>query len=738
MGPRDLVGVFLCLAITAWSGGPARAQSLDYSLRIGTYNAYLMSPAGKCPPPNPASLDCLSQIAGETEEWARRLARLILDHKDDLDIVVINEAWDEDAKQILVDFLHDTYPIHVKKIDRFILSSSIKLEDSGLMLFAKQRYSVVPLPDPEFKWGRKPTESLDATTEEVAFGYFGPCKDDDCLAAKGAGLIRLKDSESEHIYDVVFTHTQADYPPNDIYISTRLEQFRIIERMVKHTLPHLDDRLAGGTETVIMAGDLNVPRFRTHAEYDDRFTTQGSFFTLPLYEAWGKTTSPKDHTRTNVIEDERLDYILASPAPFSFPSRTAPVCVQHLTVPVDFVELESDHNMVHADINIGGYHCNPSLARAVVLSESDGLITVDKTSQGVEETWLIYPGQMQWLRIDASAVGAATYSLTLDNSDLDFDVYLPENLTTPVARQNKTSGAFQTGSKTIRVDQYVLPESFYIRIHGKTRSAKGNYSFGIKRHTCATKSEACILTPGVPMGARLSPTTGDLEPQNEAWFRFDAVGEARSGEKQTLTLNADVVAPSRVTAGLDSFTNTSSGTLAKTSQGTKVTFQGKAGDGSTGYLVIKQSSRGVQPTRVKASLATNMRFLTVRNLVCIDETNPELGSDDIFSVFKIDGDTLRAPHTGSIEFDCDNTADTKAWATWVGTKTLKFVDKVSVKLLEDDDLSPNDKAHVHEVPDLRKGETYVENRHLAWHFEGGEYRFFYDLRMRPNEPYSGP
>jgi hypothetical protein len=735
-----LLGLALALGLAL--GSPqAWAQSNDSSLRIGTYNAYLMSPAGRCARLSPLVVDCLRQIEGQVEEWASRLAFVINANRENLDIVLINEAWDEDAKAILAEKLEEHYPVQVKKIDRLLVNpDGVDLEDSGLMLFAKRRYLPQPLPDSRYKWGATvSTETLDATTEHVAFAYFDECEDDDCWSAKGAGLIRLRDDDSNHIYNVVFTHMQADYPPDDLYVRTRGKQFRIIENLIRNTLPSLDERLASGDETVILAGDLNVPRFRTSAEYKKLFDRPASFFDLPLYETWARTTSSKDKTPTNSYEDERLDYILASPAPFTTPGRTAPMCVQHLTVPPSFRELESDHNMVHADINVGTYNCNPSLARRVLIpADATARIDID-TNQGLDQTWILRPGQMQWLKIEAASGETATYSLSINNSDLTFDVYLPEDLTTPVARENVTPFVWQGGAGETTVNQYVLPDTFYVRIHGKTRKKTGNYAFGIKRHTCATKAEACILTPGLPQRARLSPLTGDLQLQNQAWFKFTAVGKADSGERQTVTLVGDVVAPGRVTAQMEDFDNTSGGALSASVSGSKVTYQGKVGDGSEGYLLIKQASQAAQPTRVTASLDTNMRFLTVHDLVCMNETEPQSGSDDIFTVFTVDGNAKRAPATDYKEFDCDdNRPHSQNWVAEVGKRTLGFIDGVKVKVVEDDDISDNDNTRNKAIPKLPAGVNKLTWQSLAWRFSGGRYKFFYDLQIRPDKPSDDP
>jgi len=55
--------VFLLTLVAGLSGG-ANAQEVE-SVRVATFNAYLLSPIFKCP--NAQFADCLLQIKGETE-----------------------------------------------------------------------------------------------------------------------------------------------------------------------------------------------------------------------------------------------------------------------------------------------------------------------------------------------------------------------------------------------------------------------------------------------------------------------------------------------------------------------------------------------------------------------------------------------------------------------------------------------------------------------------------------------
>ncbi len=97
------------------------------------------------------------------------------------------------------------------------------------------------------------------------------------------------------------------------------------------------------------------------------------------------------------------------------------------------------------------------------------------------------------------------------------------------------------------------------------------------------------------------------------------------------------------------------------------------GDGSSGYLVIEQAAPTGDNVKVTALMDTNIRSLDVFNLICEDETNPELGSDDIYTTFTVDGVTSRAPSSGEVEFDCDEPRDEKSWALRLTSRPLRLL-----------------------------------------------------------------
>ena len=94
----------LAFALTSMTlTGPSLAQRASESVKVATFNAFFTTAFFNCF--NPNFLDCIAQLDGRAEDWANELADAILSDPNRPDIIAINEAWDEDAKQILVDRL---------------------------------------------------------------------------------------------------------------------------------------------------------------------------------------------------------------------------------------------------------------------------------------------------------------------------------------------------------------------------------------------------------------------------------------------------------------------------------------------------------------------------------------------------------------------------------------------------------------------------------------------------------
>jgi hypothetical protein len=760
-------GLLVALAVAA--AGPLMAQERE-SVRVATFNAYLLSPIFKCG--NPQFADCLLQIGGQTKKQAGRLADAILKDPGRFDIIAINEAWDEDAKALLIDRLRIRYPNYVGKLDADLIKfrggslkaalldlgadvvtgvygspiNKINGEDSGLMLFASSAFSFLPLPNPAFKWGFKDGETLKATSENVGFRLFDTCGGLDCLSAKGVAIVRLAHASGRN-YTIVFSHMQADYfdkTPPQVNAGARQIQFDRAQELIETTLSTLTPAQRK-RERVLMMGDLNVPLFHPpSAEWAGRFARAGSYWTDKLYDAWARTNSPADPGITNYIDAERYDYILAAPAPYTVGSGPdAPVCVQHMTIPTDFQDLESDHNMVVADLNLGYFFCHPQIAYPVTLEKAtvpDGDPPLEQQYiniiDGIDKTQIRYAGAMQWFHVVRRDAG--TYSIGPNRQDLDMDIYLPGNLTTPISRYYEHTRAIVVDENRMFVQTFALPREFYIRIAARDPNFTGTYSLLVRRNSCDSKEEACLLQPGEPPQSATFNAAGSLlGTQKEAWYAFDVVGQTDSGADQTVKLTASGV-PDRDTykVELEGFSDPHGGPPPLVKNGTTYTAEGPMGAGATGYLVIRQTAQSPFDITVAAAMETTVRNLELKALICEDETNPEFGSDDIYTQLTLDGVTTRYPLGGELEYDCDDSAAQKNWPGDFGyPSSVTFAGQARMKVVEADS-SKDDPSLVGTFPDLAPGVAVIDGftRPLLWRFDGGRYRLNYELRLRRNEP----
>ena len=734
----------------------------EQSLRIATFNAALLSPPFRCA--TATSIDCILQSDGISELWAEDLATRILADRDKLDVIALNEVWDEDARQVLVNRLSAAYPVQVRRVSKGLVDLDLSGvapfmrprmfgEDSGLMLFAKREFEVVPLPNVDFRWTGDATtnvfDALDASTPEVAYHHYRECSSEDCLAAKGVALIRLRHRKGAITYNIAFTHMQADSAgqPEEMK-ETRQGQFDEIRDFLLSGFPDMANRMAG-TEAFILLGDLNVPFLKRSAEWTERFASPGtSFFSTSTSEIWRSASSEEDRTPTNLIEPERLDYLLIGPAPpegAQTPSSVAiegrRPCVQHLTVPQAFVRHASDHSMVHADINLGDFHCRPSHALAVDTAAPDDIVPSPPCSG--DTIRILHPGSIQWFFVADRDIG--TYSIGTDRAEqLDVQIYLPSNMSEPLSRYNVTQGKGLPPRGEHRgqfsTDLWTIQGPFFIRVSGKSRFVHTNYDLTVRKHRCETRATACLLQPGLPHPARLS-AEADINPQYEAWFRFDVTGAPTSGGLQQIDLEAMLADGGGMSAGLVDFqdpSGTPAPAVSVNPANTIRRWQGPAGTGTSGYIRINQGRAGPTPRTVTAKLDTSLRFLQIQDLVCEDETNPEFGSDDIFSIVTIDGVQRFAPANGQREFDCDEPRDVHDWGAELGIGTIAYTNNVFIRLYDKDTPTANDMLGSRELLSPAAGESVRLAPPAEWKAEDGHYLLFYETRRRENAPVADP
>lgn len=223
---------FLVLAGLLAQGIAGHAAEPDHSLRIGTFNAWmlpdhgiLIAPIWAGSIPNCAwgelrpSLMCEVgnhpvYDSGEIDAGAKNLAKRII--RSGYDIIALNEVFDGSAQGILRSALWDDYPYSVTYIDEWGGTD----QDSGLQIFSK-----FPLQEitPNYS-GNTDYNDFDADVyyngvklygaenQYLAFMPFGSdCDGDDCWSNKGVGYIRVRNPDTRRVHNVFFTHMQATY-----------------------------------------------------------------------------------------------------------------------------------------------------------------------------------------------------------------------------------------------------------------------------------------------------------------------------------------------------------------------------------------------------------------------------------------------------------------------------------------------------------------------------------------------
>lgn len=477
--------------------------------------------------------DTREESRDRTRKRAMAIAQLIKARKDDFDIIALNEVFLEDAHDIFVDELKSIFPHYVDKLE----GGTICTEDSGLMLFSRWPIQELGIPGVPYFAG---------------WTEYDDCRCEDCLAEKGAGYVRVLNPNTNDVYDVVFTHMQADpelcpldgiaaAPPASpsTVRNTQLGQIRnLIESWIGKTAP------AWSPETnVVVMGDLNVAgtqelaaaatklEMPDNSEWHEKFDPvqsagyfAGNLFgpnaASPLYDAWAQTTSPWDPGITSGSR-KRYDYIFLNcvPSGGAEPPYQRQLVPHHMTI-LPFND-ESDHYGVHAVLNRWQPHCMPFEGR----TPQAGYTAPDGSwSGGPNEITLgpwpnnqsydmeiIVPGGYQWFRFDQPG----TYSFSLANlpnlteqnetGDFEMRVYTATDLTNDVANYYgeetdvteyfpPPGAILDVPAVTVIAKKFLIPEApFYVRVSPKDPSGTGQYRLYAHRHEGRTKKDAVLL-----------------------------------------------------------------------------------------------------------------------------------------------------------------------------------------------------------------------------------------------------
>ena len=718
----------------------AQAQDSVGSLRVGTWNVYLTSNAFRCLPnfPDvPGLIDCFTKsisLGGfvkpdQTIKRTNEIADQILSLGDQIDVIALNEVWDETAKDQMVKRLSGQFPNYISRVDMGrkaplpLVSNNPTLaavlaaagfdngEDSGLMFFARKGVAFLsmgdPVPEPLSGGTKGTTSSVRADTFSAASGVDG-------FASKGVAAVHIRynfGKSSGRSY-IVFTHMQADFDNE----KTRNLQFRQIQVFIMNNV------LAKGLppekelEKVFIVGDLNYQGERAllptnggaNAPKEWKNRALSSSPSPIFFDSWASENAESyvgyTFPRGKTSDGERLDYLLRTPAK---PIRST--CVQYSRVLLETAP--SDHAALISDLNQAAPFCSPRVAAKVNLIDGAGALKAYPPGQFRIE----FPGSMQWFHVRDTT--ASTVDFSYLSPDVSVALYQPDDLARSLVPVENVTGRRLTWS---------APKEFYIRVYGKDRSVTGSYTPGINKRPCSSSSEPCYLRPTLSQSATF-PSNKLLGLEDAAWFRTDVTEAADTGAAQTVTIS--VTAPQSYDVSLRE--PSASGTVISATK----TFSNGVWKLSlpvkgTRNMLVRVARGGPKSLAksITASWANNLQVTQIRSVICKDETNGFLGSeageDEISLRLQYDGLTKTTPTSTYISFDCNDTNDEK----FQFEQMVRGFSGVSARLTEWDDGSPNNDTDVKSTPLLGVDELSRESNNLEFNFEGGKYQVVYYLR----------
>lgn len=668
------------------------------ALRLMTFNVQLLP-------------SVVTSSGGESEDRAERVVHALraLPPAEQPDIIALNEVFNEDGRDVLLDKLKPAYPHVAAKLDNCSLG-----QDSGLMLFSRLPFINLPAslyPFPGMVKGGN-----------IAFFSYNDSAGPDSLACKGVGVVQVLTGIG--VVTLLFTHMQAAYDGvEDMHRKVRASQMSGIEAVLK---------LIKGSDSApwpiaILMGDLNI-RGDLKAESDEwntTFAVGASVWTTTYVDGWRSYMRPPGekleldpgYTSSDLGSGllQRLDYQV-------FKTGERALVPQHM-----FTRLrgQSDHWALESVVHIRTDHCTPSTARVPGPPTPAGWQFV--------EIEIELEGSYQWLFVREPG----TYSL-FARRDVDLVVYAADNLTDPI-------GAFDDADLRLMANQARLQEAerrglgprgkqfapsgpFFILACSSSRATApftGSATIGILRHQGASAAEALYLHPWeAPRNPQL-PTGKPLGVDDTCWFRAE-IGSAHTGAVHTSRFLLD----------------NGSGKGARFHL-LDAGFQELADDGGAGNLELELAVPGPEHVyltlrreaddQIAFGVAWQSGLTYLRDdkavrpmaLRAIDETGTDwMGGDEIR--LKLYADDATWPFFETYWGDAD-TGEALPLSGYV--PEIAFVGSVTVSVDEEGDISASSPGIG--IVNALNLDAEVESRAVGISVQSGTYRFECTLDRRP-------
>lgn len=691
-------------------------------MRILTYNAQMRSALMEMgfPPSIPPVYTAPSR--------AKLISRAIIDSPEEIDVVCLNEIFDEPARAIISGELSGDFPFQVSKADTFhtrIVSPGIsddimekvweltfgpladlaglakfKLEDSGLFLASKFPIATVPTP-PEVIGLLGPL-AFPNGVPVVRFLMYADSSDSDKFAAKGVLYVRLAPPGND-LRHVFLSHAQADTEAKEENIGDRKKQFQnvadFVERCIGETAPFSQEVFFVGDLNVVGHGEKN-PDAHPDAhlpdpEWTKLFGTPGAPMFDQLIDRWGRDQCPggnSGRTDPGFTADvvyppvrQRLDYL--------FTSASSQLAVQHLRVdreladPRGLMPYLSDHQPLLADINILTPHCTPATA----------LVTPDQVD--FHHSDALMEGTMRWYRFDKQ--GTYDVRLIVDGADTGYEIYLGDDFSTP-------QPPYREIDDPRRGTRFVLAAPFFIKVFLKNRRSEASYNLATHRHQGKTLADAIVLVPGVgqsehfPAQAFNSDTnSADWDDSESKWFVVQTpripvarpIHLALTVSSQTEDRGSGPI-PTDVMLSLGKWDGNGppASLIDQTGPATApLKLDWQASDNEHFVVLVQRRTGTSTVVAFNIEASTNLSLLLARpsvdtSLTCQDETSG-WGADDIALEIRADDDLIAdIPNSVIGDFEDDSVRH-------VGDKMqpmTPYVEGIEVKVIEEDDIDDDD------------------------------------------------
>jgi len=696
---------------------------MSNSMRILTYNTQMRSALMEMgfPPSIPPVYTAPAR--------AKLISKAILTSPEEIDVVCLNEIFDEPARNILSQELRAKFPYQVAKADTFHTRivkpgfigdlqekiweltfgpladlaslAKLKFEDSGLFLASRFPFATVPTPS-------SVVDLLDPVAfasgvPVVRFLMYAASSNNDKFAAKGVLYVRLKPpgATDRHVF---ISHTQADTEKVGENVGDRRKQIQnvadFVEQCIGETPPFSEEVLFLGDLNIVGHGDLNKAAHPTDPntpdpEWTALFGKPGAPMVDQLVDRWGRDQCPggtsgrtdPGFTADVVYEPfrQRLDYV--------FTSASSQLAVQHLRIDRDLADPQgampylSDHQPLRADIHEITPHC--TLATAFLVPD-----TVD-----FDHSDSLIDGLVKWYRFDIP--GTYDIDLHYNGARTTYEIYLGDDFSTP-------QPPYRNISDPERGTRFVLAAPFFVKVHLVKRRSECSYTLRTHRHEGRTWRDAIVLVPEQfrhehfpAQPFNIDTADADWDDSESKWFLvetprvplphpidlsvgvFNPVEEDGGGSSPT---------PVALSAGSWDGLNPPATLITNsgpTSNPQNISWQ--AGDNEHFFVLVQRSTTS-RVVSFDIVLSTPISLLISRpsidtSLTCQEETSG-WGADDIALEIRADGDLIAdIPNSVIGDFEDDSVRHV---GDKIPSPITPYIDGVEVKVIEEDDIDDND------------------------------------------------